>query len=165
MGRTVCGESIHWWQQQGKEAQDVLSDKYCVSCIDAYTILKDFLIKNNFSKHDRIFSRRLFETKLLEHFIEDVQKHYPSKNVAKLFDFWQFLDTATFLYASTKNDFAGIYDNELKALISNLIPHNAMHDCVKDVIRIFMCSASNHKPGCYRLKLGLFSRLLAVLKK
>jgi hypothetical protein len=126
LGRTIGKSTLKWWDDQSPEAKEVLSSKNSIAPKEAWKKVVSFLVSSGFDRSDKIFSRRLFETKLWESFCRDFGSGI---NPIK---YWQYLDTATFCSCFSSSDKAGISIADFPKFKE----HVALHDCFLDLLRI-----------------------------
>jgi hypothetical protein len=133
LGRTVCPETMEWWKgQKDREALEVLSNKGVLPCHEAWKSITKFLRSTGFTKDDVVFSRRLFESKLWEHFCKTLSGKY--KDVFNPISYWQFLDPASicFLLGEDANNGITIAD------FPKFHKHHALYDVFLDMLRLHL---------------------------
>lgn len=123
-GRTLDKETISWWEEQGDEAREILSNDNLKSSEYTYKCIKKFMKEGGFEpKSSKIWSRGMIDQRWWQSFCKtfDFEDFLP---------FWCWRDTRTLLETLSGSPTAFL-NNE-----PSLIKHNAAHDCILDFIRI-----------------------------
>lgn len=125
LGRKVDKETVIWWEEQGSEAKEVLSNANVLSLENVKNILIKYLEKTEFDpKTDYFWSRGMIDSRWWEHLFKYA---FDCETPVKFYK-WRDTRTALFILCGDPN---GSYQ-----VTENFMKHNALHDAAMDCMRI-----------------------------
>lgn len=122
-GLKIEKETVSWWEDQGDEAREVLSNKDTVKFKYWSKDFASYLMDNEFKNDSIIMSRHLID----ERWVNNLFLAFKGE---RIFNYWCFRDTATALDLLTGNP-TGFYVD-----LPGFIKHNALHDVAADGMKL-----------------------------
>ena len=122
-GRIAEADTLAWWEDQGSEAREVLSNKDVLPFKRWSREFKEWLEDHECDDHSTIMSRGLIDERF-------VNTCFLSFNKPRIFNYWQFRDTRTAL------DLLCGTSEGPRCDLDGFIKHNALHDAAADALRL-----------------------------